>query len=107
VIQFVRRNPMVFSVTRQEDDRDRAALSHPRRIAGRAVRRDEELRLFVLEFKRITECRPPDDPDDGWRHTGRTKSHRAIKFPSRRSSVTARCTGLDRAITTGRPIAPK
>src|SRR2546427_7595672 len=98
---------MVFSVTRQEDDCDRAALSHPRRIAERAVRRDEELRLFVLEFKRITECRPPDDPDDGRRHGVRTRSHRAIKFPSRRSSVRATRTGLDRAIMTGRPIAPQ
>src|SRR5438094_4630247 len=58
VVQFVRRNPMVFSVAWQEDDRDRAALPHSRRIAWRAVRRDEELCLFVLEFKRITERRP-------------------------------------------------
>src|SRR5437867_3561528 len=86
VVQFVRRNPMVFSVARQEDDRERASLSHSRRIAWRAVRGYEELRLFVLEFKRIAERRASNDPDDGRRHGERTKSHRAIKLPSPRSS---------------------
>src|SRR5207249_10782175 len=82
VVQFVRRNPMVFSVAWQEDDRDRAALTHSRRIAWRAVRRDEELRLFVLEFKRIAEGRASDDPDDGRRHSERTSSPGAMEVTS-------------------------
>src|SRR5437667_12191810 len=76
---------MVLAVARQEDDHHGAPFSHARRIARSAVWRDEKLRLFVLEFERVPEGRPSDDSDDGGGHGGRTKSHRAIKVPSRRS----------------------
>src|SRR5437879_13325809 len=73
---------MVLPVAREEDDRHLAAFSHPWGIAGRAVRRDEQLRLFVLEFERIPERGTSDDSNDGRRHGKRTRSHRAIKLPS-------------------------
>src|SRR3989441_5535847 len=82
MVQLVRRNSMVLPVAREEDDGHLAAFSHSRGIAGRAVRRDEELRLFVLEFERIPERGTSDDSNDGRPHGKRTRSHRAIKLPS-------------------------
>src|SRR2546426_11321099 len=73
---------MVFPVARKEDDGHVAVFSHPRRIAGRAVRRDEELRLFVLKFERVPEGGPSDDSNNRRGHGKPTRSHRAIKLPS-------------------------
>src|SRR2546422_11650782 len=82
VVQLVRRNWMVLPVAREEDDGHLAAFSQPWGIAGRAVRRDEELSLFVLAFERIPECGTSEHPNAGRSRRKRTRRHGAVKLPA-------------------------
>src|SRR2546430_7931144 len=68
MVQFVRRNPVIFPMARQKGHLDACVHPDPRRIARGSVRGDEELRLLLVQFERVAESGSSDDSDERGGH---------------------------------------